>query len=167
VVTDADQSVVLDATRANAVARRETFVDRLASGLFNHETSHEVLRTIGLWTDRAARVSEADDSRATVAALEEARGVAGRLDAIRPFHHLYVEVFLMRVLMLELADHDATKAAYRDLIALHADHPLGQPETLRGVAWARGAIERLVPVPSGTVNQEEVGMTPADAERLG
>ena len=166
VVTDADQYVVLDATRADAVARHETLVGRLERGVFDHETSREILRAIRPWTDHAARAFAADDSRATLAALEEALGVAGRLDAVRRFLHLYVEVFLMCALMLELADRDAAKAVYRNLIALYADHPLNHPETLRGVAWAREAIERLAPVPSGTVNREEVGMTPADAERL-
>ena len=158
--------VVLDATRADAVARHETLVGRLERGVFDHETSCEILRAIHPCTDRAARAFAADDSRATLAALEEALGVAGRLDAVRRFLHLYVEVFLMRALTLELVDRDAAKAAYQALIALYADRPLNHPDTLRGVAWAREAIERLAPVPSGTVNQEEVGSTPAGAERL-
>ena len=49
--------------------------------------------------------------------------------------------------------------------SLYADHPLNHPETLRGVAWAREAVERLVPVLSGMVNQE-FGSNPAGAERL-
>jgi hypothetical protein len=158
--------VVLDATREDAVARHETLIGRLERGVFDHETSCEILRAICPWTDRAARAFAAADHQATVAALEEALGVAGRLDTVRRFLHLYVEVFLMRALTLELADRDAAKTAYRDFIALHAEHPLGHPETLRGVAWAREAIERLAPVPSGAVNREEVGMTPAGAERM-
>lgn len=158
--------VVLDATRADAVARHEALVGRLERGSFDQETSREILRAIHPCTDRAARVFAAADHRAAVAALEEALGVAGRLDTVRRFLHLYVEVFLMRAVTLELADRDAAKAAYRDLIALYADHPLNHPETLRGVARAREAVERLAPVPSGTVNQEEAARTPAGAERL-
>ena len=64
------------------------------------------------------------------------------------------------------ADRDAAKAAYRAPNALYADHPLHHSETLRSVACAREAIERLAPVPPGTVNQEGLGRTPVGAERL-
>ncbi len=158
--------VVLDATREDAVARHETLVGRLEKGVFDQETSREILRAVRPWTDRAARAFAAADHRATVAALEEALGVAGRLDAVRRFLHLYVDVFLMRAVTLELADLDAAKTAYRDFIALYAEHPLGHLETLRGVAWAREAVERLASVPPGHVNRAEVGSTSPGAERL-
>jgi hypothetical protein len=55
----------------------------------------------------------------------------------------------MRALVLERSDRMAAKAAYRDLIALYAAYPINHLETLRGVAWAREAVERLTPAPTG------------------
>jgi len=123
VVTDADQYVVLDAIREDAVARHETLVDRMERRVFDLETSRETLRTVRSWTNRAARAFPAADH--------------------------------MRAVTLELADRDAAKTAYRELIALYADRPLNHPETLRGVAWAQEAIERLTPVPRGHTDEQE------------
>jgi len=100
-------------------------------------------------TERAKGAFAGGDTETTVAALEEAILVAGRLDAARRFLHCYVDVFLMRGLALEHTDREVAKAAYRELIALYAEHPLHHPKTLRSVARAREAVERLTPVPLG------------------
>ena len=157
--------VALDGRRDDALARHETLLRRLESASFAQATSRELLQAIRPFLERAGQAYAGRDTRTTLAALEEALGVAGRLDAIRRFLHCYVEVFLMRGLTLEHADQEGAKAAYRELIALHADHPLHHPETLRCVAWARAAVERLTPVPTGRVNRGESGGAAAGTER--
>jgi hypothetical protein len=69
------------------------------------------------------------------------------MDPVHHFLHLYAEAFLMRALALEGIDADAAKAAYREFIRLYAALPSPHPDTLRGVARAREAVERLTPTP--------------------
>jgi hypothetical protein len=87
------------------------------------------------------------DARAAAASPEAALHVAGRLDRALRFLHLYAEMFLMQALAIERNDTLAATVAYRELIALHAGYPLHHPDTLRAVARAREAVERLTPVP--------------------
>jgi hypothetical protein len=96
---------------------------------------------------RATERYQVGDLEAARAALEEALRVAGRMDAVHHFLHLYQEVFLMRALVLEGDDSEAAKAAYREFIALSAGLPSPHPEVQRAVARARAAIERLTPIP--------------------
>jgi len=122
-------------------------VARLEAGTFETETSREVLASIRPLMDRGVEAFKAGDHRGAVAAFEEAIRIARRMDAVRCFVHLYQETFLMRALTLECIDPDAAKAAYREFIRLYADLPSHHPDTLRGVAKAREAIERLTPTP--------------------
>lgn len=138
---------VLDTDRGAALVRHETLLRRLERGDFSQETSREILQAIRPAVARARQLLHDGDSRAAVAALEAALQVIGRLDTIRRFLHLYAEIFLMRALAIEKSDPGAAAAAYRELIALHAEHPLHHPDTLRAVARARVAVERLTPVP--------------------
>jgi hypothetical protein len=139
--------VALDACRDAALARHENLLRRLERASFEQDTSREILQAIRPSTERAERAFAAGDTSATLAALEEALRVAGRLDAVRRFLHCYVAVFLMRGITLECTDQEAAKTAYRKIVALHAEHPLHHPETLRAVAQAREAVERLTPAP--------------------
>jgi hypothetical protein len=141
--------VVLDADREAALVRHETLLGRLERAAFLQETSREILQTIRPAIERAAQALRNSDARMALAVLEEALRVAGRLDAVRRFLHLYAEVFLMRALTMEKSDTVAAQAAYRELIALHAEYPLHHPDTQRAVAQAREAVERLTPVPFG------------------
>lgn len=134
-------------TEAEALARHEALVARLEAGTFETETGREVLAPIRPLMDRGADAFRAGDHRGAVAAFEEAIRIARRMDAVRHFLHLYQEAFLMRALTLECLDPDAAKAAYRELIQLYAALPSHHPDTLRGVARAREAIERLTPTP--------------------
>lgn len=137
---------VLDANRDAALARHETLLRRLEGGTFPQETSREILQAIRPSIARATQALRDGDPRAAVAALEAALQVAGRLDFVRRFLHLYTEIFLMRALAVEKTDAGAAVAAYRKLIALHAEYPLHHPDTLRAVARAREAVERLTPI---------------------
>jgi hypothetical protein len=141
--------VVLDPSRDDALTRHENLLRRLESASFAQATSREILQAIRPSIERAGRAFAGGDTEMTAVALEEALRVTGRLDAVRRFLHCYVDVFLMRGLALEHTDREVAKAAYRELIALYAEHPFRHPETLRGVAWAREAVERLTPVPLG------------------
>ena len=134
-------------TETEALARHEALVARLEAGTFETETAREVLAPIRPLMDRGAEAFKAGDHRGAVAAFEEAIRIARRMDAVRHFLHLYQEVFLMRALALECIDPDAAKAAYREFIQLYADLPSHHPDTLRGVAKAREAVERLTPTP--------------------
>lgn len=140
----------LDENREAALARHETLLRRLESGTFPQATSREILQAIRPSVARAAQAFRDGNPRAAAASLEAALHVSGRLDPIRRFLHLYAEIFLMRALAIESTDADAAVAAYRDLIALHAEHPLHHPDTLRAVARAREAVERLTPIPINT-----------------
>jgi hypothetical protein len=157
--------VVLDAGRDDALARHENLLRRLERASFEQETSREILQALRPFADRAGQAFGVGETGKALAALEEALRVAERLDMVRRFLHLYVEIFLMRGFLLERADREAAKAAYREIVALHAEHPLHHPETLRGVAWARAAVERLTPVPFGNANRAEKGSPAAGAER--
>jgi hypothetical protein len=145
--------VVLDVDRDAGLARHETLLRRLEGATFPQATSREILQAIRPSTERAAQALRNGDTRTALRMLEEALRVAGRLDAIRRFLHLYAEVFLMRALAIEKSDIVAAGAAYRELIALHADYPLHHPDALQAVAHAREAIERLTPIPIGTRNR--------------
>lgn len=134
-------------TEAEALARHEALVARLEAGTFETETAREVLAPIRPLMDRGAEAFKAGDHRGAVAAFEAAIRIARRMDAVRHFLHLYQEVFLMRALTLERIEPDAAKAAYRELIQLYAHLPSHHPDTLRGVAKAREAVERLTPTP--------------------
>jgi hypothetical protein len=134
-------------TEAEALARHEALAARLEAGTFETETAREVLVPIRPLMERGAESFKAGNHRGAVAAFEEAIRVARRMDAVRHFLHLYQEAFLMRALTLERIDPDAAKSAYREFIQLYADLPSHHPDTLRGVAKAREAVERLTPTP--------------------
>jgi tetratricopeptide (TPR) repeat protein len=134
-------------TEPEALARHEALVARLEAGTFETETAREALAQIRPLMDRGAEAFRAGEHQGAVAAFEEAIRVARRVDAVRHFLHLYQEAFLMRALTLECIDPDAAKAAYREFIQLYADLPSHHPDTLRGVAKAREAVERLTPTP--------------------
>lgn len=133
----------LSATEAEALARHEALVARLEAGTFETETGQEVLAPIRPLMQRAAEAFRAGDPKGTIAALDEVIRVAGRLDSVHAFLHLYQEAFLMRALALEGNDPAAAKAAYREFIRLYAGLPSPDPEVLRAVARAREAVERL------------------------
>jgi tetratricopeptide (TPR) repeat protein len=137
------------AAEAEALARHEALVARLEAGTFETETGREVLAPVRPLMDRGAEAFKAGDYQGAVATFEEAIRTAGRLDAVRHFLHLYQEAFLMRALALECIEQEAAKAAYREFIQLYADSPSHHPDTLRGVAKAREAVERLTPMPHG------------------
>lgn len=137
----------LSASQDEALSRHEALVTRLEAGTFEEETAREVLAPIRPPLDRGAEAFQAGDYQRAISAFEEAIRVAGRMDAIHHFLHLYQETFLMRALTLEFLDPDAAKAAYRDFIQMYADLHSRHPETFRGVARAREAIERLTPIP--------------------
>lgn len=139
---------VLDANRDAALARHETLLRRLEGGAFPQDTSREILRAIRPSIARATQALRDGDPRAAVAALENALRAVGRLDLVRRFLHLYAELFLMRALAIEKTDAGAAVSAYREFIALHAEHPLHHPDTLRAVSKAREAVERLTPTPT-------------------
>jgi hypothetical protein len=141
------RSAVLSLTEAEALARHEALAARLEAEAFETETGREVLAPIRPLMDRGAEAFRAGDHRGAAAAFEEVIRVAGRMDAVHSFLHLYQEAFLMRALMLECIDPDAANAAYRDFIRLCADLRSRHPDTLRGVAKAREAFERLTPTP--------------------
>jgi len=151
--------VTFSATEAETLARHEALVARLEAGTFETETAREVLAPIRPLMDRGAEAFKAGDHRGAVAVFEEVIRLGRRLDAVRHFLHLYQEAFLMRALVLECIDPDAAKAAYREFIQLYADLPSHHPETLRGVAKAREAVERLTPTPreGSTRRRNEVG----------
>jgi len=135
------------ATESEALARHEALVARLEAGTFETETAREVLAPIRPLIDRGAKAFKAGDRRGAMAAFDESIHVARQLDAVRHFFHLYQEAFLMRALVLEWFDPDGAKAAYREFIHLYAALPSHHPDTLRGVARAREAVERLTPTP--------------------
>ncbi len=139
--------VTFTATEAEALARHEALITRLEAGTFETETAREVLAPIRPLMDRGADAFKAGDHQGAVAAFEEVIRLGRRLDAVRHFLQLYQEAFLMRALALECIDPDAAKAAYREFIQLYAALPSHHPETLRGVAKAREAVERLTPTP--------------------
>jgi hypothetical protein len=143
----APQYSVVSPSETEALARHEALVARLEAGTFETETAREVLAPIRPLIDRGAEAFKAGEHQGAVAAFEEAIRVARRMDAVRHFLHLYQEAFLMRALTLECLDPDAAKAAYRELIQLYAHLPSHHPDTLRGVAKAREAVERLTPTP--------------------
>ncbi|MBP1777601.1 MAG: hypothetical protein H6Q86_3611, partial [candidate division NC10 bacterium] len=120
---------------------------RLENGNFPQETSREILHAIRPSVAHATQALRDDNPRAAAASLEAALHAAGRLDTVRRFLHLYAELFLMRAIAIERNDTLAATVAYRELIALYAKHPLHHPDTLRAVARAREAVERLTPVP--------------------
>ena len=139
--------VTFSATETEALARHEALVARLEAGTFETETAREVLAPIRPLMDRGADAFKAGDHQGAVAVFEEVIRLGRRLDAVRRFLHLYQEAFLMRALALECFDQEAAKEAYREFIQLYADSPSHHPETLRGVAKAREAVERLTPTP--------------------
>lgn len=139
---------VLDSDQKEALARHDSLVSRLEAGSFDAETAREVLASIHPLLDRGAEAFKKGDLRGTMAALEEAIGVPSRMDATFAFLHLYQEAYLMRALMLEQIDPEAAKQAYREFVSLYAGHPSHHPDTLRGVARARKAVERLTPGPN-------------------
>lgn len=143
----APRYAVLSPNETEALARHEALVARLEAGTFETETAREVLAPIRPLMDRGAEAFKAGEHQGAVAAFAEAIRVARRMDAVRHFLHLYEEAFLMRALTLECVDLDAAKAAYREFIQLYADLPSHHPDTLRGVAKAREAVERLTPTP--------------------
>jgi hypothetical protein len=122
-------------------------VARLEQGSFETETARDVLAPIRALMDRGTEAFRAGDPRGAVASLDEAIRMASHMDLLHHFLHLYQEAFLMRGLALECLDPDAAKAAYRDFIHLFAGLPSPHPDTLRGVARAREAIERMAPTP--------------------
>jgi hypothetical protein len=138
-----------DGSRPEALHRYERLVDRLEAGSFEVETSREILGAIGPSMVRAADAFRGGDFSGAVAALDEAIGIAGRLDATQSFLRLYQEALLMRGLALERIDPAKGKQAYRDLIERCAGLAPCHAETLRAVAWAREAVERLAPIPAG------------------
>lgn len=143
----APRYAVLGGTQGEALDRHETLVRRLEAGTFETETAREVLGPIRPLMRQAAEAFRAGDPRAAVMALDEAIRIAGRTDRLHTFLHLYQEAFLMRALALECTDSVAAKAAYRDFIHLCAGLPSPHPDTFRGMARAREAIERLTPTP--------------------
>ena len=140
--------VTFSGTETEAWGRHETLTARLEAGTFETETGREVLAPIRPLMERGAVAFKASDHRGAVAAFEEAVRVASLMDAVQHFLHLYQEAYLMRALALECIDQEAGKAAYREFIQLYADSPSHHPETLRGVAKAREAVERLTPAPA-------------------
>ncbi len=146
----------LSASQDEALSRHEALVARLEAGTFETETAREVLAPIRPLLDRGAEAFQAGDCKGALVAFEEAIRVAGRMDSIRHFLHLYQETFLMRALTLEFLDPDAAKAAYREFIQMCADLPSRHPETLRGAARAREAIERLTPIPPESSGRHRV-----------
>ena len=132
----------------DALARHASFVARLEGETFEAETARDVLEALSPIRQRATERFRAGNHREALASLEEALRVAGRMDAVHHFLHLYQEVFLMRALVLEGDDPEAAKAAYREFIALYAGLPSPHPEVQRAVARAREAVERLTPVPA-------------------
>jgi hypothetical protein len=139
-----------DTDRDAALLRHETLLRHLERGGFPQETSREILQAIHPPVAQAIQAFRDGDPRAAAAALEEGLRTAGRLDLVRRFLHLYDEIFLMRALVIEKSDTLSATAANRELIALRAEHPLHHPDTLRAVARAREAVERLTPVPTRT-----------------
>jgi hypothetical protein len=138
---------VFDANRAKALHRYERLVSCLEARSFEAVISQEILGTIGPSVDRAADAFRGGNFSSAVAALDEAIDIAGRLDATQSFLRLYQEAFLMRGLALERIDPAMGKQAYRDFIERCAGLAPYHPDTLRAVAWAREAVERLVPIP--------------------
>jgi hypothetical protein len=138
---------VLSASQPEALARHEALVVRIEAGTFETETAREVLAPIRPLMDRAVEQFRLGNYQAAVAVLEEAIRVARHMDVVHSFLHLYQEAFLMRALVLECIHPDTAKAAYREFIQLYAGLASHHPETLRGVARAREAIERLTPTP--------------------
>jgi len=135
--------------------------------LFEAGVSREILGAIGPSVDRASHGFRAGDFSGAIAALDEATGIAGRLDATQSFLRLYQEAFLMRGLALERIDPAKGKQAYRDFIERCAGLAPYHPDTLRAVAWAREAVERLVPIPAegvpaaaGETSPRERGVEP-------
>ena len=156
----APRYAVLTDSQAEALSRHEALVARLEQGSFETETARDVLAPIRALMDRGTEAFRAGDPRGAVAALDEAIRLASHKDLLHHFLHLYQEAFLMRGLALECLDPDAAKAAYRDFIRLFAGLPSPHPDTLRGVARAREAIERLTPTP-------REGSTRRHARRIG
>ena len=138
---------VFDVNRVEALRRSERLVGWLEAGVFEAGVSREILGAIGPSIDRAADAFRAGEVSVAIAALDEAIGIASRLDATQSFLRLYQEAFLMRGLALERIDPARGKQAYRDFIDRCAGLAPYHPETLRAVAWAREAVERLVPIP--------------------
>lgn len=143
----APRYAVLSGAQDEALDKHEALVLRLEAGSFERETAREVLAPVRRLMCQAAEAFRAGDPQRAVAALDEAIRIAGRMDRIYTFLHLYQEAFLLRALALECADPDAAKAAYRDFIHLYAGLPAPQPDTVRAVARAREAVERLTPTP--------------------
>lgn len=152
---------VLDSDQKEALARHESLVSRLEAGSFEAETAREVLASIRPLLDRGAETFKQGDLRGAMAALEEAIGVASRMDATFAFLHLYQEAYLMRALTLEQMDPEAAKGAYREFISLYAGHPSHHPDTLRGAARAREAVERLTPIPDERRSRRILANEPA------
>jgi len=152
---------VFDENREEALARHERLVARLEGECFEVETGREIARMIGLGVNNAAKAFRAGDFSGAVATLDEVIGIAGRLDATLHFLSLYQEAFLMRGVALECLDGLKGKQAYRDFIALCASLAPCRPDTLRAVAWAREAVERLTPIP----DKESAPRRPGSSEK--
>ncbi len=144
----APRYAVLSQNEAEALDRHDALVTCLEAGTFEADTARDVLGPIYPLVERAMDRFQVGDLREARAALEEALRVAGRMDAVHHFLHLYQEVFLMRALTLEGDGAEAAKAAYREFISLYAGLPSPHPEVLRAVARAREAIDRLTPMPT-------------------
>ena len=69
-----------------------------------------------------------------------------------------------RALIIEKSDTAAATADYRELMAVHGEYPLRHQDTLRAVAQAREAVERLTPVPTRTLSRAQGGSRFANAE---
>ncbi|MBI2115363.1 MAG: hypothetical protein HYT85_09815, partial [candidate division NC10 bacterium] len=143
----APRYAVLSGTQDEALDRHEALVLRLEAGSFERETAREVLAPVRPLMHQAVETFRAGDPQRAVAALDEAIRIAGRMDLLHTFLPLYQEAYLMRALALECTSPDAAKAAYRDFIHLYAGLHSPHPGTVRGVARAREAIERLTPTP--------------------
>lgn len=143
----APRYAVVSASQAEALDRQEALAARLEAGTFERETAREVLAPVRPLMRQAAEAFEAGEPQKAVAALDVAIRIAGRMDRVHTFLHLYQEAFLLRALALECTDPDAAKAAYRDFIHLNAGLPAPHPDTFRAVARAREAVERLTPTP--------------------
>jgi len=154
-------------TEAEALARHEALIARLEAGTFETETAQEVLGLVGPFIQQAAERFRAGDHRGAVEALDEGIRVADRVDPVHAFLHLYQEAFLMRAVALERSDPVVAKAAYREFIQLYAELPSHHPDTLRGVARAREAIERLTPTPHGGSARGRVRVDEQIARRSG
>jgi len=141
------QYAAFDESREAARSRHDTLIARLEIGRFEADTGREILALIHPHLDQAVGAFGAGDCTGAVAALDAAIRTAGRVDATYAFLHLYQEAFLLRGIALESIGLDRAKAAYRQFIDICAGLDARNAETIRAIAWARQAAERLTPTP--------------------